>query len=301
MKKIKLLLAGIIVFTSFTNAQTTIFKETFGTTQTSRGTCTTVAIPGTAEVGKYDPQKNEQYVDHVWSTDSHIWNDGVVYTQTSVATANPGACDDTGTTLNIRTNNPSTFTDASGNGNLYFNANINNSFSINGLNTLNYSNINLSFRVYGKNKSDVTLIKLQYNNGSGLTDLGVTQIAALSTTKATWLAVTGITLPASTNLNLTFSTPTLNGTAPTEIRIDDIKITGISNISSVNSMNADKRKVLVSNSTLTFKGFTTGNVEIFNTQGKKVFNSTFKECISTGLTNGLYILKIGDFRQKINL
>jgi len=300
MKKNYILIAILsIVFTA--NAQTTIFKETFGTTQTSRGTCTTVAIPGTAEVGKYDPQKNEQYVDHVWSADSHIWSDGVVYTQTSIATANPGACDDTGTTLNIRTNNPSTFTDASGDGNLYFNANINNSFSINGVNTSNYSNINLSFGVYGKNKADVTLIKLQYNNGSGLTDLGVTQIAALSTTKATWLTVTGITLPASTNLNLTFSTPTLNGTAPIEIRLDDIKITGILNISSVNSLNADKRKVLVSNSTLTLEGFTTGNVEIYNTQGKKVFNSTFKECISTGLTNGLYILKIGDFRQKISL
>lgn len=300
MKKITLFLLSLSTLVISANAEDVIFKETFGTTQTSRGTCTTVAVPGTAEVGKYDPQKNEQFVDHVWSADSHVWNDGIVYSQTSVLTANPGACDDTGTTVNIRTNNASTFTGASGDGNLYFNANTTNSFSISGINTANYENIGLSFGIYGKNKVDVTLLKLQYNSGSGLSDVGTTQIAALSTTKATWLTVSGITLPASSSLNLIFSTPTLNASAPIEIRIDDIKITGTTTISSVNSLNADKNKIQVLNSTILLKGFTTGNIEIYNIQGKKVFTSDFKKTIEPQLAKGLYIVRIGDYKQKIS-
>lgn len=301
MKKITLLFMGITVIVSFTNAQTTIFKETFGTTKTTRDGCTTVAVPGTAEPGNYDPQKNELFTDHDWSADSHIWNAGISYLQTSDATSNVGACDDSGTTLNIRTNNPSSFTNASGDGNLYFNADVNNSFTISGINTLNYNNISLSFGIFGKNKSDVTFLKFQYDNGSGLITDGTTQIAALSTSKANWLTVTGISLPASSNLSLKFSTPNLNGTAPIEIRIDDIIIKGTSTSTSVNSLNSDNRKLTVSNATITLKGFSTGDVEIFNTQGKKVYSSVLQETIQPQLAKGFYIVRIGDYRQKISL
>lgn len=301
MKKITLLFLGIVALSITASAQDIIFKETFGTTQPTRGTCTSVSVPGIAEAGNYDPQKNELFTDHLWSTDSHVWNDGVTYSQTSVATSNPGACDDSGTTVNIRTNNPSTFTGASGDGNLYFNANVNNSFTVSGINTSNYDNVKLSFGIYGKNKVDVTLLKLQYDNGTGLTYLGTAEIAALSTTKATWLTVSDITLPSGTNLSLIFSTPTLNGIAPIEIRIDDIIITGTAVETSVNSLNTDNRKLTVSNSTMTLKGFTTGNVEIYNIQGKRVFTSELNETIHPQLTKGLYIVRIGDFRQKISL
>jgi hypothetical protein len=288
-----------IAFTA--SAQSTIFLESFGTTKATRDGCTSVATPGTAEAGKYDPQKNELFTDHDWSSDSHVWNSGISYSQTSsIITQN--ACDSSRTSLNIRTNNPSTtYTGASGNGNLYFNANATNSFTIDGINTSGYSSINLSFGIYGKNKSDVTLLKLQYDSGAGLTAVGTSQIAALSTTKATWLIVSGITLPASSNLSLKFSSPTLNGIVPIEIRLDDIKITGTSTATSINSSTSDNRKVYVSKSTITLDGFASGSVEIFNTQGKKVLISALKENIPTNLAEGLYIIKIGNFIQKISL
>ena len=130
MRKITFILVGILLLSGFANAQTIIFKETFGITKTSRDGCTTVAVLGTAEAGKYDPQKNENYSAHDWNDSTHVWNDGILYSQTSAATATAGACDASETTLNIRANNPSTYTGASGNGNLYFNANITNSFTI---------------------------------------------------------------------------------------------------------------------------------------------------------------------------
>lgn len=304
MKKITLLFLGIAALTFSAKAQTTIFKETFGTAQLTRGTCTSVSVPGTAEAGKYDPQKNELFTDHIWSADSHVWNAGIAYSQTSDATANSGACDDSGTTVNIRTNNPSTFTGASGDGNLYFNASVNNSFTVTGINTSGYDNVNLSFGIYGKNTSDVTLLKLQYDSGSGLTDLGTAQISALNTKKATWLTVTGLTLPAGTNLSLTFSTPDLNSankSLPLEIRIDDILITGTATATLVKTISPDNRKVTAYNSTIKLDGFTSGNVEIFNTQGKRVYTSVLKETIELQLAKGLYIVRVGDFRQKISL
>jgi hypothetical protein len=308
MKKFTLLFLGIAALTLNAKAQTTIFKETFGTTQLTRGTCTSVSVPGTAEAGKYDPQKNELFTDHIWSIDSHVWNPGVAYTQTSVATANPGACDDSGTTVNIRTNKPSAYTGASGDGNLYFNANILNSFTITGINTLNYDNVSLSFGIYGKNKADVTLLKIQYNIGTGLIDLGASQIGALSTTKDSWSTISNIILPSSTNLSLTFYTPNTNPLnllagvpQPIEIRIDDILITGTSTATLIKTVNQDNRKVTASNSTLKLEGFTSGNVEIFNTQGKRVYTSVLKETIEPQLAKGLYIVRVGDFRHKISL
>jgi hypothetical protein len=307
MKKF-LLLSAILIFPLLAFAQDIIFNETFGTTQLTRGTCTSVTVPGTAEAGKYDPQKNELFVDHLWSEGSHTWNTGISYSQTSVATANPGACDDTGTTMNIRTNNPSSFTGASGDGNLYFNANVINSFTISGINTSNFDNPTLSFGIYGKNKVDVTLLKLQYDSGSGLTDLGTTQIAALTTTKATWMTVSNLVLPTAQNLRLTFSTPTTNSTnlvlgvaQPIEIRIDDIKITGTSKSTLIHSTNSDNRKIIAINDVITLNGFNDGNIEIYNMQGKQVYTSFIEKIIQPQLAKGLYIVRIGDFRQKISL
>lgn len=301
MKKITFILISILAFTGSANAQTTIFKETFGITKTNRDGCTNVAVPGTAEAGKYDPSKNENYLAHDWNDSTHVWNAGVAYAQTSAATATAGACDAAETTLNIRTNNPSSYTGASGNGNLYFNANQTNTFTIRGINSHNYTNISLSFAVYGKNKSDVTFLKVQCDTGTGLADIATTQIAALSTTKATWLTVTGATLPTSDSLLLKFSSPNLNGTAPIEIRIDDVKVTGTLNVSSVNTTNVDTRKLYMTSSGLSFNGFTDETVQIFNTQGKRVYSAQVRDLIQTNLPTGLYIVKAGNFTQKINL
>jgi hypothetical protein len=282
MKKITTLFLGIAALTFSANAQTTIFKETFGTPTTMKG---------------------EDIVNHVW--DNSV-STGITYSWNFAAPVSP----DTVGTLNIRSNNPSDsiavggLSTASGFGNLYFNKSVINSFTISGINTSSFNNISLSFMIYGKNKSDVTLLKLQYDSGSGLTDVGTTQISALSTKKAIWSTVSGITLPASSNLSLTFSTPTLNvsnASAPIEIRIDDILITGTATATSVKTINPDNRKVTAFNSTLKLDGFTSGIVEIFNTQGKRVYMSAFKETIEPQLAKGLYIVRVGDFRQKISL
>jgi len=112
---------------------------------------------------------------------------------------------------------------------------------------------------------------------------------------------------ANSNFSIRFSTPNYNtldvsGTNELpEIRIDDIKITGTATTTSVNSLNSENRKVVASNATITLVGFTTGNVEIYNTQGKKVFASELKETIQPQLAKGLYIVRVGDFRQKISL
>jgi len=304
MKKITLIFVGVIAITSFANAQTTIFLETFGTTKASRDGCTNVAVPGTAEAGNYDPQKNELFTDHDWSTDSHVWNSGVAYSQTSVATANVGACDDSGTTLNIRSNNVSNYIGASGNGNLYFNANVANSFTISGIDTYGYTSISLSFGIYGKNKADVTLLGLQCNTGSGYYDIGTSQISALSTSKGTWLTVSGITLPASSTLSLKFATPTTNSansSAPIEIRIDDVKIIGTPSATATPSASNNPRKVVVTNGIITFNGFSNEMVEVFNSQGLKVFSSKVTESVQPNLPNGLYIVKATNFQQKIIL
>jgi len=105
-----------------------------------------------------------------------------------------------------------------------------------------------------------------------------------------------VTLPSANNLLLKFSTPNVG-----EIRIDDIKITGTATATSVKTINPDNRKVTASNSTLKLDGFTSGNVEIYNTQGKRVFTSVLKQTIETQLAKGLYIVRVGDFRQKISL
>ena len=281
MKKITLLILGVAALSVGVSAQTTIFKETFGTPTTMKG---------------------ENIVNHVWDNASTT---GIAYSWTRVDPVSP----DTVGSLNIRSNNPSDsipilgLSTASGLGNLYFNANVINSFTVSGINTSNFNNVSLSFMIYGKNKSDVTLLKLQYDSGSGLTDLGT--FTGLSTKKATWQTVSGLTLPASTSLSLKFSTPTTNsasGTAvPLEIRIDDIKITGTATPTLVNVLNQDNRKVIASNATITLDGFTSGIVEIYNTQGKRVFTSEIKETIQPQLARGLYIVRIGDFRQKISL
>ena len=279
MKKITLLILGIAAMTLSAKAQTTIFSETFGTPTTMKG---------------------ENIVNHVWDNSTST---GITYSWTRGEPASP----DTVGTLNVRSNNPSDsiavggLSTASGSGNLYFNKDVINSFTISGISSLDFNNISLSFMIYGKNKSDVTLLKLQYDSGSGLTDVGTSQISALSTKKATWLTVTGLTLPTSSNLSLTFSTPTLNVTAQIEIRIDDILITGTATATSVKTINPDNRKVTASNSTIKFDGFTSGNVEIFNTQGKRVYISAWKETIEPQLAKGLYIVRVGDFRQKISL
>jgi|GEM_PF-2984024 len=302
MKKSTFILCLCIASAITTNAQTTIFLETFGTTKSTRDGCVSVTTPGTAESGKYDPSKNELYADHDWSAASHVWNSPISYAQTSDPTANAGACDDSGTTLNIRTNNPSDvsyYSNASASGNLYFNSNVDNSFIINGINTSDYNNVTLSFGVFGKNKADVNYLKVQYSTGGEFIDLATTEIAALATTKQIWQSVSSIALVSSANLALKFSTPNKNGTNPIEIRVDDIKITGTDNASGVGYLNNSDHSVAREGTTLKLAGFESGNVQIYSAAGRLVYSTELHPTIQlASLPKGFYVLKIGDYRQK---
>jgi len=271
MKKTTLLFLAIFALTITASAQDIIFKETFGTPS--------------------DP-KNEVITDHVWDNGSPI-----SYSWTQNATVAPG-------TLNIRTSGTSSsdptygYEGASGSGNLYFNKDATNSFIISNINTANFLDIQLSFGIIGsKNAGDAKKIKLEYStNGTDYTQIAATNISNLTASITNWEVVSAVTIPNVSNIILKFSTPNLG-----EIRIDDLIITGTKIETSVNPLNTDNRKLTVSNATMTLKGFTTGNVEIYNIQGKRVFTSELKETIQPQLSKGLYIVRIGDFRQKISL
>jgi len=277
MKKTTLLSLGILALTITASAQDIIFKETFGTPST---------------------QKGENIVNHVWD---HLAATGITYSWTRV---DPIGTDTVGS-INVRSNNPSDsiaikgIATASGHGNLYFNSNATNSFTISGISGISgqsYDRYTLSFGIFGKNAGDSKKMVVQYsNNGGELTNLAVADIAALASAKGKWEFISGIIVPVSNNLSIKFSTPTLG-----EIRIDDVVLIGeLSTV--VKNLNTDNRKLTVSNSTMTLKGFTTGNVEIYNIQGKRVYTSELKETIQPQLTKGLYIVRVGDFRQKISL
>jgi hypothetical protein len=140
-------------------------------------------------------------------------------------------------------------------------------------------------------------MKVEYStNGTDYIQIAITNISNLTASITNWEVVSAVTLPNVSNLHLKFSTPNLG-----EIRIDDILITGTATATSVKTINPDNRKVTAFNSTLKLDGFTSGIVEIFNTQGKRVYMSAFKETIEPQLAKGLYIVRVGDFRQKISL
>jgi len=111
-------------------------------------------------------------------------------------------------------------------------------------------------------------------------------------------------LPASSTLSLKFATPTTNSansSAPIEIRIDDVKIIGTPSATATPSASNNPRKVVVTNGIITFNGFSNEMVEVFNSQGLKVFSSKVTESVQPNLPNGLYIVKATNFQQKIIL
>jgi hypothetical protein len=270
MKKISIFFFGMTVLVLSANAQSKIFSETFG---------------------KPSDSKNE-------IIDSHVWDNGapVSYSWTQVS-GTPGS-------LNVRTsgtlsNDPSKgYASASGSGNLYFNGDITNSFTIKNITTSDYTNIQLSFGIIGsKTAGDAKKLKVEYStNSTDFTQIAVSNLNNLNATITNWEVISGVSLPAASNLSLKFSTPNAG-----EIRLDDIIISGTSNSTSVNSLSSDARKIIVSNSTIILTGFTTGQLDIYNILGERVFTSELKETIQPQLPTGIYVVKIGNFIQKIYL
>jgi hypothetical protein len=272
MKKITFFAILFFAAISSVKAQTVFYTETFGTPALDSPVVT---------VGE---SKNELLQNHVWDTNI------VTYSWTLVDNADPLLPG----TINVRNNNPSTYVGASGVGNLYFNANAINSFTITG-NTNGFSNVKLSFGIFGKAAGDSKKMVVEYSldGGTQFVPIAATEIAALTSAAKGWELISNISFPTATSVKLKFSTPNLG-----EIRIDDVKLAG-TGISAIPQFNNDNQKLTVSNATINLEGFNTGNVEIFNLQGKKVFTSEIVKTLQPKLQKGLYIVKIGDFKQKI--
>jgi hypothetical protein len=274
MRKITLFAILIIASIGLLKSQTAFYTETFGTPTLD----TPETTPGES--------KNEMLQNHVWDTNN------VTYTWTLVDNVNPALPG----SINVRNNNPSTgYTGASGVGNLYFNANATNTFTITG-NTTGFNDVKLSFGIFGKAAGDAKKMVVEYSidGGTQYTAIAATQIAALTAAAKGWELVSNIAFPTATSVKLRFSTPNLG-----EIRIDDVKLAGtaISNHLS----NPNLKYWSLEGKTLKFEEFAISNIELYNLTGTKV--AAFKPAreIKLELKQGIYILKVDGKATKITI
>lgn len=255
----KLLL--LIVLCSFVKvqAQDVLFKEDFGTATS---------------------EKEELIEDHVWS---YLPETGIGYTYTGA--------------LNVRTNNPSDYTDASGDGNLYFNGEPS-VFTISGIKTSGYTDILLSFGVFGKDAGQAKEMTVSYKDGDNdevlLLDLNN---VGLTATKKTWELLSDIPdLPASESLSLIFAS---KGIA--EIRIDDVIIKGVKNTSGIVSDTKVTPRIYNKGKTLYTSGIEKGNIEIISITGSTVAVYPAASMVQLNLPKGSYIAKSGKNVCRIQL
>lgn len=272
MKKVTLIIAVCLLSLSMTHAQTAFYTETFGNPTLD----TPVVTQGES--------KNELLQNHVWDTNV------VTYTWTLVDNAVstlPG-------TINVRNNNPSTgYTGASGGGNLYFNANASNTFTITG-NTSGYNDVKLSFGVFGKAAADAKKLVVEYSTDGGnqYTPLATAELAALTATAKVWELVSNISFPTATSVKLRFSTPNLG-----EIRIDDVQLSGTSVSNNLNDPNYKSWTLI--GKTLRFDVLPVNQIEIYSLTGSKVAVFDAKREQNLKINNGIYILKVDNKSNKI--
>ncbi|MFM7018556.1 T9SS type A sorting domain-containing protein [Flavobacterium sp.] len=117
----------------------------------------------------------------------------------------------------------STYTGASGGGNVYLTGTAGKYFQIDGINTSAYSsaNIQMTFGYLTATFATVQVI-LEYSTDASATTPTWTPISFTNNTSAAWnlVSIPGGVLPSSSSLSLRFTQPTVAG----QIRIDDIKI-----------------------------------------------------------------------------
>jgi hypothetical protein len=134
---------------------------------------------------------------------------------------NPPVITFTGT-ADVRNTTPSsTYTGASGGGNVFFTTSAR-TFIISNLNTSAFSNIILSFGQYKPNNTANNELVAEYStDGTNFTNIAYTRTTGNGTTNWTLVTATG-TVPSSANLILRF-----RNTSTTQFRLDDVKLTGI--------------------------------------------------------------------------
>lgn len=189
----------------------------------------------------------------------------------------------------MRTNNPSDYTNASGDGNLYFNGE-SSVFTISGIKTSDYSDILLSFGIFGKDAGQAKELTVSYKNGDNeevlLLDLNN---VGLNAAKKTWELLNDIPdLPASESLSLIFSS---KGDA--EIRIDDVIIKGTRNTSGMTQKTEASPRIYNRGNSLYVSGIEKGNIEIFSFTSATVAVYQVAPVIQLNLPKGSYIVKSG--------
>lgn len=131
-------------------------------------------------------------------------------------------------TADVRMTTPSTYTGASGNGNIFITNTIGRYFEISGINTTNYNNISMSFGHFKSiNASDGTELKIEVStDGINYNTLTFTPRATGSGT-SNWLILNAIgQIPSCNNLRIKFTQT--SSTSSLNFRIDDVLLTGYS-------------------------------------------------------------------------
>ena len=142
------------------------------------------------------------------------WQNNVTLTYTASATS-----------PDVRTTSPSsTYTGASGNGNIFFTNSLGIYVQISNINTTNYTNLSLSLGILktttASNGSELVI----ETSSDGTTYTALTNTMSTGTGTAVWTLVSPSgTIPATSNLRIRFRLGANNGT---QFRIDDIKLVG---------------------------------------------------------------------------
>jgi len=129
------------------------------------------------------------------------------------------------TSPDVRTTSPSsTYTGASGGGNIFFTNSLGIYVQISGINTTNYTNLALSLGILkstiASNGSEMVIETS--SDGTTYTALSYTMATGSGTSVWTLVSPTGA-IPATSNLRIRFRLGTNNGT---QFRLDDIKLVG---------------------------------------------------------------------------
>lgn len=281
MQKLYLALTlASMVLTATAADRTVVFSETFGTATS---------------------EKEELIADHAWDNPQN--ENGLHYTWTFGTTKNGAE------SLNVRNNNPSDYSGASGNGNLYFNNDKTNEFIIWGLNTSKTTDNRLSFGLFGKSDGSAAdedgipdAHKMRVKIYTPTTDpvegerIGQSDIEAVAGSAKVWYKISDIALPECENMRLRFYTKN-----KAEVRIDDILITGVSKVpGAIGNVSDDASGPIVITSTglLSVRGAQT--VTVHDLAGRVVGYSR-GDTDFTHLPSGLYIVRADSRTIKVLL
>ncbi len=259
-----LFVACLSVVASAAGAQEVVFKETFGTPAS---------------------EKDELLEDHVWGENPSSMFASALLLE--------------GSSVNVRSNNPSDYEGASGDGNLYFKGCA--SFSILGISTADRSSLNLSFGAFGKKVDDVKLMKVEYAKDGGAKAL-LADFASLdlNTGKKKWTKVENIALPQANSLDLTFTSNLTDLLADGGIRLDDITVTGSKVGTAISQVSDGSHGVLAANHSLLYLG-QQGRAVLYTSDGRKVAELLPHVSFDTAALHGVFILKMGNQSRKIVL